>query len=260
MAERQPWFKLFAADFLVDPDVDSMPRESEGLLLRMWCLCHIEGSCPADPEELARKTRCSLQYVLQCKRHCESLFELRGGRLYSHRMEEEKRRSEQARENASKRYEQSKQSTSANGIADGSANGSANGSAIRTAQSQSQSQSQSQGHGKASDAIASESSRVAPINRGTRLSKDFSVTEEHRQFAGQIGADADREFAKFQDYFVSVPGQKGTKADWDATFRNWLRRSVEMALSSHGGGNGKPSIGEIVEREQAIVRSRSIAH
>jgi uncharacterized protein YdaU (DUF1376 family) len=260
MAERLPWFKFFAGDYLLDSDVDSMPREAEGLLLRMWCIAHIEGSCPADPEELARKTRCSLQYVLQCKRHCESLFELREGRLYSRRMEEEKRRSEQARENASKRYEQSKQSTSANGNANGIANGSANGSAIRTAQSQSQSQRQRQRHGKASDAIASVSSRVAPINRGTRLPTTFSLTEEHRRFASEIGVDADREFAKFQDYFLSLPGQKGTKADWDATFRNWLRRSVEMARSSHGGGNGKPSIGEIVERDQAIVRSRSIAH
>lgn len=128
-----PWFKFYAADYLVDPDVDSIPREAEALLIRMWCICHIEGSCPADTEELARKTRCSLQYVLQCKRHCEPLFELQDGRLYSHRMEAEKQRSKQASENANKRY---KSKASANGSANGTANGSANG----TAQSQSQSQ------------------------------------------------------------------------------------------------------------------------
>ena len=99
-----PWFKLYATDYLLDPDVDAIPRESEALLIRMWCICHIEGSCPADPEELARKTRCGLQYVLQYKSQCERLFELREGRFYSRRMEDEKRRSEQSRKNANKRY------------------------------------------------------------------------------------------------------------------------------------------------------------
>jgi uncharacterized protein YdaU (DUF1376 family) len=95
---------MFAADYLLDPDVDAMPREAEGLLLRMWCICHREGSCPADIETLARKTQCSREYVSKFKAECEQFFELREGRLYSLRMEEEKRRSEQARQNANKRF------------------------------------------------------------------------------------------------------------------------------------------------------------
>lgn len=103
MAE-QPWFKLYAADYLLDRDVDAMPREAEALLLRMWCICHLDGSCPADPETLARKTLCSLQYVLQCKPHCEPFFDLQDGKLYSRRMQEEKQRSEIARKNANERW------------------------------------------------------------------------------------------------------------------------------------------------------------
>ena len=34
---------------------------------------------------------------------------------------------------------------------------------------------------------------------------------------------AAEEFAKFQDYWLSVPGQKGVKKDWLATWRNWCR-------------------------------------
>jgi uncharacterized protein YdaU (DUF1376 family) len=103
MAE-QPWFKFFASDYLLDPDVDALPREAEALLVRMWCICHREGSCPVDVETLARKTQCGQEYVSQFKPHCEPFFELRDGRLYSRRMEEEKRRSKQARENANRRY------------------------------------------------------------------------------------------------------------------------------------------------------------
>lgn len=100
----QPWFKFYAADYLLDPEVDAIPREAEALLLRMWCVCHREGSCPADVETLARKTLCSLEYVSRFKPRCEPFFEFRDGKLYSRRMEEEKRRSEQARENANKRF------------------------------------------------------------------------------------------------------------------------------------------------------------
>jgi uncharacterized protein YdaU (DUF1376 family) len=100
----QPWFKMYAADYLLDPGVDAMPREAEGLLLRMWCVIHREGSCPVDIETLARKTQCSQEYVSKFKGKCEPFFELREGRLYSPRMEEEKRRSDQARQNAYKRF------------------------------------------------------------------------------------------------------------------------------------------------------------
>jgi hypothetical protein len=119
-------------------------------------------------------------------------------------------------------------------------------------------QSQNHRQGESTDAIASAPSKASLVTRGTRLPQDFAVTEEHRKFANEIGADVDREFFIFRDYWVAQPGQKGVKTDWNATFRNWLRRAAETHnRNGHGGRNGKPSIGEIVEREQAIVRSRS---
>lgn len=99
-----PWFKFYGGDFLLDPDVDAMPREAEALLIRMWCVCHREGSCPADVESLARKTLCGVDYVSRYKPHCDRFFELRDGRLYSRRMDHEKQRSEQARKNANARF------------------------------------------------------------------------------------------------------------------------------------------------------------
>lgn len=100
----KPWFKLFAADVLLDSKLDAIPPEAEGLVFRMWCVCHIDGKCPADPKELARKTRRSLEYVLQYKSHCESFFELHEGFYYSHRMEREKKRGDINRGNAVKRW------------------------------------------------------------------------------------------------------------------------------------------------------------
>lgn len=37
------------------------------------------------------------------------------------------------------------------------------------------------------------------------------------------------EYAKFHDYWVAQPGQKGVKRDWVATWRNWLRRAGDFA-------------------------------
>ena len=39
------------------------------------------------------------------------------------------------------------------------------------------------------------------------------------------------ELDKFRDYWRAVPGAKGRKLDWDATWRNWLRRASENLLT-----------------------------
>jgi uncharacterized protein YdaU (DUF1376 family) len=132
---EQPWFKFYAADYLLDPDVDAMPREAEALLVRMWCICHREGSCPVDVETLARKTQCSQEYITQFKPQCQAFFELRDGKLYSRRMEEEKLRSEQARKNANKRYAPKSKSDSKSKSKSerGTATGTATGSAVASA-------------------------------------------------------------------------------------------------------------------------------
>lgn len=39
--------------------------------------------------------------------------------------------------------------------------------------------------------------------------------------------------AEFVDYWRAVPGAKGVKLDWPATWRNWIRRKGEQA--SHPG-------------------------
>ena len=40
-------------------------------------------------------------------------------------------------------------------------------------------------------------------------------------------AAADRQLAIFRDYWPAQPGAKGRKVDWQATWRNWLRRHAE---------------------------------
>ena len=62
-------------------------------------------------------------------------------------------------------------------------------------------------------------SPVKRAQRAARLSEDWKPKE----FEGESV-----ELEKFRDWARSAPGQKGVKADWDATWRNWMRRVREQ--------------------------------
>ena len=66
--------------------------------------------------------------------------------------------------------------------------------------------------------------------KGARLPDDWCPAEATRATLRDEGASVDllrSEFRKFVDYWRSQPGAKARKADWDATFRNWVRRELE---------------------------------
>ena len=46
--------------------------------------------------------------------------------------------------------------------------------------------------------------------------------------AGHDQAWLQRELDRFRDYWAAQPGQCGRKADWDATWRNWVRKADDM--------------------------------
>ena len=62
--------------------------------------------------------------------------------------------------------------------------------------------------------------------RGSRLPPDWTPpTELVEQMRSECpGVDLRAEHVVFVDYWIAQPGQKGVKTDWDATWRNWMRR------------------------------------
>lgn len=78
------------------------------------------------------------------------------------------------------------------------------------------------------------STRVtAPTTKATRVPEDFQPDESMRAWfvAEQLGQAIDGriEHEKFMDYWRATPGVKGRKADWRATWRNWMRTAAERA-------------------------------
>ena len=73
-----------------------------------------------------------------------------------------------------------------------------------------------------------EKERGAPKSKGCRIPDNFPAEPELKWAeAEHPSVDAKTESAKFRDYWAGATGQKATKADWPATWRNWIRRCVE---------------------------------
>ena len=61
--------------------------------------------------------------------------------------------------------------------------------------------------------------------RGTRLPSDLTLPADWESFCKETRPDLNPQatFEKFRDYFVAKAGAGGTKVDWLATWRNWVR-------------------------------------
>jgi len=81
----------------------------------------------------------------------------------------------------------------------------------------------------------------AKTRRGARIPEPFVVTDEMVQWAktNTLGLDLDRVTAKFVDYWVAIPGAKGTKLNWESTWRNWLRREAESHVQPQAPDRGR---------------------
>ena len=79
---------------------------------------------------------------------------------------------------------------------------------------------------------------------GSRLSEDWKPTDVDWHRAQQeLGSTVAREQLQiFRDHWRAQAGQKGRKADWHATWRNWVRRHNEFGSSR---GNGRRPVEEL---------------
>lgn len=96
--------------------------------------------------------------------------------------------------------------------------------------------------------------------RGTRLPLDCELSQEWFEFCVKERSDLNPSevFVTFKDYWIAQPGQKAVKADWTATWRNWVRntrvspnsqpakrdRKLDLLL-----GKREPDIVEVIDVE-----------
>lgn len=73
--------------------------------------------------------------------------------------------------------------------------------------------------------------RKVSATKKTALSDEWAPTDAHRQLAAEKAVDVEAEAEKMRDW-SKAKGER--RVDWDATFRNWLRKAGE---SGNGNGN-----------------------
>jgi hypothetical protein len=96
------WFKMWASTFLTDGEIDSLPDAAVVLLVKMRCICCIEGACPKSPFEVARKTRTAESTVLAMMPLLVKLkfFQRRGDLLFDVEQERDAALSERGKRGA----------------------------------------------------------------------------------------------------------------------------------------------------------------
>jgi hypothetical protein len=91
------------------------------------------------------------------------------------------------------------------------------------------------------------SARRKSESRGTRLPADWQPEEPERQYASDRGLDPDTLAEEFRNYWIAIPGARGRKLDWPATFRN---RCIQQAGQLNGR---RPSIPGDGRRGNSVI-------
>jgi uncharacterized protein YdaU (DUF1376 family) len=110
--------------------------------------------------------------------------------------------------------------------------------------------------------LATSQETERPRKRGSRLPKPFECSadwvREAQRVEAEMGAPLavriEVEFAKFCDHWRGQSGQKGVKDDWDATWRNWIRKSIEWSNPNGSKKSGRnPSLAEQAAESERVA-------
>lgn len=102
--------------------------------------------------------------------------------------------------------------------------------------------------------------RASPTARGTRIPDDFEITDTMRQWGRENVpgiVDPVGETDAFVDYWRAQPGQRGVKVDWEATWRNWMRKAVERGIGTgHRAAQQRPATSDLraAQGQEALGR------
>lgn len=94
--------------------------------------------------------------------------------------------------------------------------------------------------------------------RGSRLDPNWVPSHDliEQMRAECPGVNLEAEHRVFIDYWVAQPGQKGVKLDWDATWRNWMRRKQGDRQSAPARQSRADEAQDFISRLEEIDATR----
>lgn len=221
---KRPAFQFYPADWRKDPALSACSLAARGLWIELMCIAHEGGTYgvlsingkPMAPAQIARMVGESPAAVVKLLAELEdaAVFSRdEQGCIYSRRMVKD----EHVR----------------NVRADA---GRLGGNPNLLKQKVKQTDNREPPPSSSSSSSSSNNEDTAPSAkspRGTALPKDWELPGDWRTWAEGARPDVDvlTVADSFRDYWVAKPGKDGRKADWMATWRNWVR-------NQRSGGNG----------------------
>lgn len=102
---------------------------------------------------------------------------------------------------------------------------------------------------------ASPQKAKSATTRGTRLPQDWrpSTALVESMEAECPGLNLRNEHRVFADYWQSAAGARGVKADWDATWRNWMRKAHRENGPRYTNNPGRPAVSRQDEKVQGYL-------
>ena len=206
------WMPLNPGDYLKDTMHLDTAEHGAYLLLLMQAWVR-GGSLPNDQEQLRRMTRMSPEQWAASSATLLAFFTDAGAELRHKRIDADLAKAQAFRDEQARKSRLAVEARVTRGLTRGSPVGEPVDNPVvdpRVTQTQSQSQ-QLKTRSPIGDPKESRT-------RGSRLPDDFQPGEgTPEQIAEQLPI--------LRDYWIAQPGQKGVKLDWQATWRNWLRRA-----------------------------------
>lgn len=233
--------------FSTDEKALLLTLEEEGAFHRLLRHAWVNGSVPDDFASLAQICRCPRETMTQMWPRLSEFWRLDG----------RNRRRTNPKQESERKYLKSK--------ADAGSKGGSNSQAKRkqTSSTDNESAAKQNASPLPSPSQPSPSSNLKddslPVDRIPRkrgqaktLPSYLTITDEMRQFCGGLGVlDAEAETEAMLDHFKA----KGeARADWTATWRNWMRNSKRFA--NNGGHHGHRSKDDINRENAQRLRAR----
>ena len=243
----QPFMQLYVGDYLADTLHLSTEQHGAYLLLLMTMWRH-DARLPNDPKKLARIARTTARKWPGIWEEISEFFEVDGEYITNARLTKEHQKAT------------AKSTVRANA---GSLGGKAK--ALKKNDQGLANATDLPKHGQKSEPDKVKREAKASPKKGTRLPADWRLSKALGEWAVSEGASVDQvrqEAEKFRDYWHSVAGAKGTKLDWDAVWRNWIRKALADQKphfkAIQGGQNDKrPSKSEF--KQNAFISGAAIS-
>lgn len=239
-----PWVKFYTGDWRSDPALKICSLAARGLWIEMICLMHeahpyghllVNGLSPTDTQ-LGVLVGAAPEQIAAMLGELESaavFSRTRAGVIYSRKLTRMAKKAATARNNGrlGGNPKLGKQ-TDIPALDKGEVNG---GLKAQIPEARDQKKER---EADASPKKAERGSRIPPDWRLPAAWGDWAMGEGFPELS--VRREADR----FRDYWLGRAGKDGTKLDWEATWRNWIRKALDDATKTAPRRTSDPRQGD----------------